>query len=91
MMMMMMMMTIMIIMMMIIPGKFAQQQKIYRKELSSLSLTTHLNVVDLRAKNIVWVDHSSVIMSLEKLRRSESVITPLAYCERGLGFSLTFH
>ena len=90
-MMMMMMMMIMIIMMMIIPGKFAQQQKIYRKELSSLSLTTHLNVVDLRAKNIVWVDHSSVIMSLEKPRRSESVITPLEYYERGLGFSLTFH
>ena len=89
-MMMMMMTTIMIIMMMIIPGKFAQQQKIYRKEFSSLSLTTHLNVVDLRAKNIVWVDHSSV-MSLEKPRRSESVITPLEYYERGLGFSLTFH
>ena len=89
---MMMMMTIMIIMMMIIPGKFAQQQKIYRKELSSLSLTTHLNVVDLRAKSIVWVDHSSV-MSLEKPRRSESVITctRLAYRERGLDFSLTFH
>ena len=87
-MMMMMMMTIMIIMMMIIPGKFAQQQKIYRKEFSSLSLTTHLNVVDLRAKNIVWFDHSSVIMSLEKPRR---VITPLEYYERGLGFSLTFH
>ena len=88
--MMMMMMTIMIIMMMIIPGKFAQQQKIYRKEFSSLSLTTHLNVVDLRANSIVWVNLSSV-MSLEKPRRSESVITPLAYCERGLGFSLTFH
>ena len=83
--MMMMMMTIMII-----PGKFAQQHKIYRKELYSLSLTTHLNVVDLRAKSIVLVDHSSV-RSLEKPHRSESVITPLAYCERGLGFSLTFH
>ena len=57
----MMMTTIMIMMMMIIPGKFAQQEKIYRKELFSLALTTHLNVVDLRAKNIVWVDHSSVM------------------------------
>ena len=54
----MMMMTIMIL---IIPGKFAQQQMIYRKELFSLALTTHLNVIDLRAKNIVWVDHSSVM------------------------------
>ena len=44
-------------MMMIITGTFAQQQKIYRKQLYSLALTTHLNADDLKAKNIVWVDH----------------------------------
>ena len=58
------MMMMMAIMILVIPRKFAQQQMIYRKELFSLALTKHLNDADLRAKNIILVDHSSV-MSLE--------------------------